>query len=1318
MLCAFSSQNMSSSTNPQGKKIFFGGKKPAQRVIVRDVQDDESTEERSMPPPSSGESNVVLPRDLFEDVKTPETCVLSLFPWGGRSRDNSCEDMTPGVRVFAQPEEGHLSRVDERWQDGAGKIDTREGNTPCERYDVSPYDDGVHSRRHVNKRCSATAGDIVHLPLVSPVPIDSWKEFEQTIQNSSDMCRGNVIEKDGILRTWLNSVLDPWGTGQQAALGSNVIFHSHKDVLKDRMRHQWMSSIHDDMRSELMAGSLCKVSLRIGRDPIKIAKQVEHVMQSAILHARVTRALQSYSYVWLKLAYDILNGDRNVGCGGEEHVMPEGLSAKEQAWFFRILSIPMDGGHGSTQSTRKVTSINCQHYYYCGKLSPRGYCRVLRHLLAMIVFLDDVFSSTSWTIPVWAPPLFTGRISQDIHSSIDVLQETLGLFLDQVDMERYLRRFGCTVSYVQPLNKCILHHVENLAVDLRDGIKLCRLAEIVSGSKQPLDPIQPAVRTSEKVSNVKLALSIMGLDAPGVPEHIADGNHDVTTGLLWDCIIKFEIPKALNIKSISLECDQIIRESGHVSMQDIESSMRSLENAGWRSHQIVMLVLKWVSCLSISYGVRITDVFSNGRDRISALESFLAFYGDHPARVQHSNMFRTADIFDRTDFILRGTGGIPRLFDLKQYENDPDLDHRQLIVFYALLCKRVLCLNYEHRAAIVIQRFWRRVCHRTPGYARNNLENWINAAKVIQRNVKPFLWRCRIEQSASSRRLLRRRITDAQALWRCIIQMRRYEEMKASSLVIQSHWRTFMTRRMYVSMKERHDSEHAAAVLIQSSWRQYHCSRDFEKILLASARIQIHWKMHQCRKNFLAMTNAAVVVQSHARRLLVLNFMKTQQHAAVVLQSQFRAHRARRDFLDILNATKMIQMHWRRFQAQEEATRTRDAAITIQNHFRKFRDMRVKKIHFMLNHQTKNLSCAMKEFSSHVLAEIRADRIRKAAALQEKKQDSAARTIQKVWRNSRLLRSVSTYLLELYEKSKQKIYIESMYGSAAVVIQAHWRKFLVSKNHPFSENLTEIRRRLAEASERTRMLHEEGIDDPTSLWNMTQRALCELEQRSQLPSKAILQDLGVCLGSSCNCCQVFINRSGVDYLVKALLEVSRDKSRNDSFTQACECLESLSRCGRFVDQVGQILVESGHMEALSMLLFQSRDDHEPFYSILSLFDVLANSRSFVEKVSTSKAIYSKLVGIHRSLWVKHGQVASYLRKLEGRKGSDISAANATRTVFKMQNQISSIVKLLNKFGIRLDDEDQNLQGPIPYKAQGKNTIVRQVLREISNTTRY
>ena len=137
-----------------------------------------------------------------------------------------------------------------------------------------------------------------------------------------------------------------------------------------------------------------------------------------------------------------------------------------------------------------------------------------------------------------------------------------------------------------------------------------------------------------------------------------------------------------------------------------------------------------------------------------------------------------------------------------------------------------------------------------------------------------------------------------------------------------------------------------------------------------------------------------------------------------------------------------------------------------------------------------------------------------------------------------------------------------------------------------------------------------------------------------------------------------------------------------------------------------------------MMIFSLQD---PFYALLSMLNALCKSSTLRSAVLSSSEISDKFKGMHRTLSMKESQVASYLRNLEGKKGSDVSAANATRTLFKIRTQIKHVSELLDTIGIPTagipppsSSSSLSSRPTLATTVTGKNTIVRKVLAEISN----
>ena len=1132
-------------------------------------------------------------------------------------------------------------------------------------------------------------------------------------------CCDQTQEEDPFLLSWLNSVLDPWGHGAPSdchpgrvdgPTTSAVAIHTHKDILRDRIMRQWVG-----LGAETRAwfeDPLRKIAQRLAKNPLKVAKGMELVVRTAVLKHQVMSALGSYSRVWFEVASDLIHS------GGQ--VISASLSSHEKEWLQGLMG--RDAGKNA-----RLQAFS--------KLSPEGYSRIALHVTAVVLLLDRIFGSTWWTIPVWAPPLFCGR---GHVSSRDVLQNSVGLFLDEAaDVHRWLQRSGYRVCYVQPLKQCPSFGVRNMAVDLRDGAALCRLAELLVPGCERLKPLYPATRASERVRNVELALLKLGMGDYVDARLVADGDKAATTGLLWNCIVRFELESVLNLNAIAAELNSLGGGTvvGCAGADVNEPYLRYLLSTDADRHPAASYVLRWACCLNntAKSGVIVDDVVSDhplggpgGRRRV--LESFLAHYGCGMT-VGGGTMARhpTPDSFTkRVDYLLKPLGkdrGMPRILseDELLHSTGP-IDQRRLLVLYALLLKRVLSVHHEQRAAVVIQRCWRQhvIDQQAPEFARKHLQLWINAATVIQRNVRPYLARRRIEASRASRLLLVERILRFQAIWRQKMNSTRYRAMRSAAIVIQAHWRGCTARSHARALAEEAERQTAAAVLIQTHWRAFIERRQFNTSQVACVTIQSFWRMTLLRQEFSEKRWAAVVVQKHARRMLIASDVRVRESACLKIQTAWRMASRRAEFLSMRASAITIQSMWRMAIDRAQATRRLEAAMTIQRQWRASSQRELEKVAGSLHMATLGLVDALMEYANMTRADLRVDKAEKqrldaartiqalwrdhmmvrngskyllevyervSTAVQLRalaaKEDGAARIIQAAWRRRVVLQRTTEYLMRVLEKSKETTRLNEKYGAAVVTIQAQVRGYLVRAHHANAPALASIRDQLHAATERANALRREGIEDPTTLGNMTVLALKGLRRGGDLPSMQVLRDLARCLGGSAACCERFIDESGVHYLTSSLLKVSRDRMREDSLEQALVCMETLAACGRFSDRVGGVLLEKDgeHVKQLFQLLYQLKDAHELFHALLRALRSVGKGEGFCRAVASSDDLSGTLCGVHRAISVKQSQVSMYLENLNGRRGSEVSISNATRALYKLERQTCGLGGLMDRLGV-------------------------------------
>jgi abnormal spindle-like microcephaly-associated protein len=129
------------------------------------------------------------------------------------------------------------------------------------------------------------------------------------------------------------------------------------------------------------------------------------------------------------------------------------------------------------------------------------------------------------------------------------------------DVIRHLSLLGYTVSFAQSFIDEFDYTVKNLAVDLRDGVRLARLMELITHSKDLSDQLRvPAGSRLQKLHNVGLVLKKLydedvvkfdgnasinsvpaSCDQVQESKDIVDGNRDRTLFLLWKMLYSFEL---------------------------------------------------------------------------------------------------------------------------------------------------------------------------------------------------------------------------------------------------------------------------------------------------------------------------------------------------------------------------------------------------------------------------------------------------------------------------------------------------------------------------------------------------------------------------------------------------------------------------------------------------------------------------------------------------------------------------------------------------------------------------------------------------------
>ena len=267
---------------------------------------------------------------------------------------------------------------------------------------------------------------------------------------------------------------------------------------------------------------------------------------------------------------------------------------------------------------------------------------VLRSL--MLVLLLDKASKSKLV----AGNLF--RTFSKFKSSRSVLTELSALLLPFIgDVCRPLSHLDYHVHYTQfPLSE-YEYKINNLAADLRDGIRLTRLVELLLYPPQSLSCLNenvtvamptgevltsiieegqswvlsqhlkfPCIGRAQKVYNVQIALSALrGIRGVGQiaenlsAEDIVDGHREKTVALLWSLVGKWGLDALVDFEALSKETRRLSRLDRAVSDVD-EDDEQYLE--GLEKH--TYLLKAWARTIACRSGIRVlnlTTSFADGR---------------------------------------------------------------------------------------------------------------------------------------------------------------------------------------------------------------------------------------------------------------------------------------------------------------------------------------------------------------------------------------------------------------------------------------------------------------------------------------------------------------------------------------------------------------------------------------------------------------------------------------------------------------------------------------------------------------------------------
>jgi len=524
--------------------------------------------------------------------------------------------------------------------------------------------------------------------------------------------------------------------GERAGLRTLIV---HQQMAKARvsasalLANEEMKQIKTAIESEMKKG---KLAIRADRDMYSDLSQ----------RKKITMLLLSYSTPWLRLALETLFNEtilpevpsqlspmKMTRCPGDSRRAPTNQLRIAIRNFIveRVLSDAVVLAK-YTNGRCKVPSGNFEKRYRAEIRSV-----VLRRLLVLVFFLDRAKTAN---ILDQYPRLFTK--SAVVKSTRDVLISFCRDFLaSEGDITKHLGRVGLKAFYKQEPVDEIDFQIANFAVDLRDGIRLTRVAEILTGAapKALLNALRiPAVSRLQKLHNVGIALGALrksGVLIPGdvASHHIVDGHRAMVLKLMWVMISHYCFPAVLDFEKVEEEImflRQKLRaqqQSRYMVFNDEPSGTQVVSDTSQTGET---LLLQWCRAVCALYGIDVLDFSTSFADG-KALCYLIHYYHPHILSLdeirpttrdatcanqhRHFSIEQLRNNEKRNSRVahirLAGLGGIPKMTPTSDTSTVPD--EKSMMVYLCYACSRLINSRREIQACLQIQIQYRKHRRRT-----------------------------------------------------------------------------------------------------------------------------------------------------------------------------------------------------------------------------------------------------------------------------------------------------------------------------------------------------------------------------------------------------------------------------------------------------------------------------------------------------------------------------------------------------------------------------------------------------------------------------
>ena len=688
----------------------------------------------------------------------------------------------------------------------------------------------------------------------------------------------------------------------------------------------------DDLKRAVL-----KVEALVDSGKLALKERGSSLFTDLRLQKEAVSAIMSYGQFWLAHGLEaVLGGGLPAGAAD--------MSAEELRRS--VVDLLVEDRDAAERLSTAGTANGSRKPEYA-KARPRAF---LKKFLLLVKLLDRAMAEED----AYEVPLLFRRKGK-VKSSAEMVQAVLGSSLHgEGNVLRHLKFHGYAVSYEQAPVLEYDFKVDNLAVDLRDGVRLSKLVDYMSNRREGLvagAKVSSRARAARMANTERVFAEVkrLGVSLNGVlsrfglldlkPKDIVEGDQELTLQFLWRVMRDWQIPNLVKASRLEVEIDRV-RGEAELDASVFEADESMAAHAG---EPVIGLLLRWAQTICAKRGVPVKNFTSSFADGYA-----LCVIANHYApdlvdlakatRVDGSDEERARAVprseaeigqvkanFTMMHECMSQIGGLPRMLSSSDFDSYGP-DEIAVISFLSFVASSLMQLSREDRSATIIQRKWRK-SRAPPERPIDTLRSWISSASVIQRE-----WRAHLERKFSSAEWLMKveAATKIQRAYRDATLVREAKCLVSHKLecitTIQAQWRMRNERRDYNALRR-------SVQTIQVSFRAWSARRYFRESFIIprilSSGLERKIEIEQTR---LAerQKHSATIIQKNFRAMLVRRESGRQKAAVVTIQKHLRQQRVLRQMKQLHMSATQIQSVYRSYVIRTQYKHAHSAATKIQ----------------------------------------------------------------------------------------------------------------------------------------------------------------------------------------------------------------------------------------------------------------------------------------------------------------------------------------------------------------------------------------------------